>query len=98
MLQIVKFNSDLISSPVSSFLTGGGGTGVPDLIYTPAPGGDNRYPIRLLAMGIPYGVTSVINELHVRGFAEVAAWSPPMRAQNPDEIIRVMTRHIVMNS
>ena len=98
MLRIVNFNSDLISIPVSSVLAGGQGTGIPDFIYNPAPGEGDRYPIRLLAMGIPYGVNQVIHELHVRGFAEVGAWSPAIRAQNPEEIIRVMTRYIVMNS
>ena len=79
-----------------SFLTGGGDANPPDLIFVPTPENGDRYPIRLLAIGIPQGVTSVIHQLHVKQFAEVAAWSPAMKSRNPGEIIRVMTQYFVM--
>ena len=81
-----------------SFPSGGGDNNPPDLIFVPSPENGDRYPIRLLAIGIPQGVDFVIGELHVRQFAEVALWSPAMKARHPGEIMRVMTRYFLMNS
>jgi hypothetical protein len=67
----------------------------PDLIFTPAPKNGGRYPVRVLLIGIPDGVTSVIHELYLKQFAETAAWSPAFKARYPGEIMKVMTRYVV---
>ena len=97
MLNFNDQNPHPSEDTATSFLSGGGDNNPPDLIFVPKPGDDNRYPIRLLAIGIPQGVNSTIHELHVRRFAEVAAWSPPLKARHPGEIMKVMTRYFVMN-
>ncbi|MFB2981219.1 hypothetical protein [Microseira sp. BLCC-F43] len=53
-----------------------------------------KLPVRMIACGIPYGVNSVIHNLHVVRFAEVAAWSPPLPSPVKGEIIRILTRYI----
>ena len=77
-------------------LTGGGHNHPPDLIFIPSPENGDRYPIRLLAIGIPPGVNSVIGELHVKHFADMALWSPAMKVQQPGEVMRFMTRYFLM--
>ncbi|WP_293099736.1 hypothetical protein [Moorena sp. SIOASIH] len=68
---------------------------LPELIKAPiydVPHG--KTPVRLLACGVPKGVESVINQLHVLRFAEVIAWTPPIPSPVEGEIIRILTRHI----
>lgn len=55
---------------------------------------EGRTPIRILACGVPFGVNSVVQHLHVVRFAEVAAWSPPLPSPIKGEIIRILTRNI----
>ena len=81
----------------TNFVADDKGKNPPDIIFTPKPGDGNRYPIRVLVIGIPPGVSSVIQELYLRGFAEMAAWSPAIKAQRPDEIMRVTTRYFLIN-
>ena len=68
----------------------------PNIIFTPAPRNGDRYPIRVLLIGIPDGVTCVINELYLKQFAEVHAWSPAFKARYPGEIMKVMTKYVVI--
>lgn len=68
---------------------------VADLIKAPileVPQG--KRPVRLLAFGVPQDVNSVIHQLHVIGFAEVIAWTPPVPSLVGGEVIRVLTRHV----
>jgi hypothetical protein len=68
---------------------------IPQLIQTPIPNPpQGKKPIRLLACGVPEGVNGIIHRLHVLGFAEVIAWTPPLPSPIEGEIIRVLTRHI----
>lgn len=90
-------HSYLLSNLVTGFRDDGGDKNPPDLIFTPGNSNGERYPIRVLLIGIPDGVNSVIHELHVRKFAEVAAWSPSLKARYPGEIMQVMTRYFLMN-
>jgi hypothetical protein len=48
--------------------------------------------VRLILMGTPEDVSSVIYDLYQRGFAEVGDWSPPQPIPHTDEIIRVQIR------
>ena len=69
---------------------------LPDLFFNPYTSRPNHYPIRLLAVGIPEGVDSVIYELYASRFAEVDAWSQQIPARYPGEIMRIMTRDFVL--
>ncbi len=55
---------------------------------------EGKTPVRLLACGVPFAVNSVVHQLHVVRFAEVAAWSPPLPSPIQGEIIRILTRYI----
>ena len=96
MVQILRPNVEITEALAINFLVNPPGGDIPNLIFTPDYDRPNHYPIRLLAIGIPEGVDSVIHELHARRFAEVHAWSRAMRARHPQEIMRVMTRDFVM--
>ncbi|HEY9640613.1 MAG TPA: hypothetical protein V6C57_09015 [Coleofasciculaceae cyanobacterium] len=48
--------------------------------------------VRVILLGTPNDVSSVIYELYQRGFAEVSAWSPPQSIPDSDEIIRIHIR------
>ena len=85
-----------IEDTAVAFRKDGGNTNPPDLIFIPQPENGDRYPIRLLAIGIPPGVNSVIHQLHIKQFAEVAAWSPAMKSRHPGEIMKIMTQYFVM--
>lgn len=69
---------------------------LPDIFFNPYTSRPSHYPIRLLAIGIPEGVDSVIYELYVSRFAEVAAWSQQIPGRYPGEIMRIMTRDFVL--
>ncbi len=97
MLQILIPSPYLTDALVSNFLSDEPGQDIPSLVFTPSYERPNHYPIRILVIGIPPGVNSVVNELHSRRFAQVHEWSRPIRARHPGEIIRVMTRDFVMN-
>jgi hypothetical protein len=48
--------------------------------------------VRVILMGTPEDVSSVIYDLYQRGFADVGDWSPPQPIPHTDEIIRVQIR------
>ena len=48
--------------------------------------------VRVILLGTPADVGSVIYELYQRGFAEVSSWSPPQTISDSGEIIRVQIR------
>ncbi|NJR65322.1 MAG: hypothetical protein HC772_08385 [Leptolyngbyaceae cyanobacterium CRU_2_3] len=47
---------------------------------------------RVILLGTPEDVSSVIYELYQRGFAEVAVWSPLQPIPDSGEIIRLLIR------
>lgn len=53
----------------------------------------DRKPVRLLACGCPEEVTKIIHWLHMKGFAQVGEWSPPLPSTKDGEIIRILTRY-----
>lgn len=68
---------------------------VPDLLKAPIPDiPEGKRPVRLLACGVLQDVNSVIHQLHVVGFAEVIAWTPPIPSPVRGEVIRILTRNI----
>jgi len=67
---------------------------VPELLREEIPDlRQGKKPIRLLICGIPKGVDSIVNLLHVLGFAQVGEWSPPLPSPIAGEIIRILTRY-----
>ncbi len=67
---------------------------VPELLREETPDApQGKQPIRLLICGIPKGVESIVNLLHVLGFAEAVEWSPPLPSPIAGEIIRILTRY-----
>jgi hypothetical protein len=48
--------------------------------------------VRVILLGTPEDVSSVIYDLYQRDFADVNDWSPPQPIPNSDEIIRVQIR------
>ena len=101
MVNFPEFNPnqrpDSISNLITGFRDDRGDQNPPDLIFTPGKHHGDRYPIRVLVIGIPDGVNSVIGELQVKHFADLAVWSPSLKSKHPGEIMRFMTRHFVMN-
>jgi hypothetical protein len=67
---------------------------VPELLREEIPDAPTgKQPIRLLICGVPKGVESIINLLHVLGFAKVDEWSPPLPSPIVGEIMRILTRY-----
>ncbi|ALF52530.1 hypothetical protein ACX27_06210 [Nostoc piscinale CENA21] len=56
----------------------------------------HREPIKHLLIGSPKAVTSTIHHLHLLGYANVADWSPLLPTDNPDEVMSILTRQILM--
>jgi hypothetical protein len=63
-----------------------------------APSRTPQAKVRVILLGTPEDVSSVIYELYQRGFAEVSAWSPPQMIPDADEIIRVHIRRFGRSS
>ncbi|MEA5502471.1 hypothetical protein VB735_04985 [Halotia wernerae UHCC 0503] len=55
-----------------------------------------REPIKHLLIGSPKAVTSTIHYLQVIGYASVGDWSPLLPADNPDEVMSILIRQILM--
>ena len=58
-----------------------------------APG---REVIRILVIGSAHGVERIIHELYRLGFAEVREWSTPQPTGRSHEIMRVLTRYVMV--
>ena len=71
---------------------------VPDLLKAPIPDAPpGKKPIRLLACGVFEGVEGIVHQLHILNFAEVGEWSPPLPSPVRDEVIRILTRYIIIS-
>jgi hypothetical protein len=55
-----------------------------------------REPIKHLLIGSPKAVTSTIHFLQVVGYANVKDWSPLLPTGNPDEVMSILIRQILM--
>ncbi|MDZ8108467.1 MAG: hypothetical protein RM338_22980 [Nostoc sp. DedQUE12a] len=56
-----------------------------------------REPIKHLLIGSPKGVTSTINRLHLVGYANVGDWSQLLPTANPDEVMSILIRYILIS-
>jgi hypothetical protein len=55
-----------------------------------------REPIKHLLIGSPKAVTSTIHLLQVLGYANVGDWSTLLPTGNPDEVMSILSRQILM--
>ncbi|MCC5619899.1 hypothetical protein [Nostoc sp. CHAB 5715] len=55
-----------------------------------------RERIKHLLIGSPKAVTSTIHYLQVIGYASAGDWSPLQRTDNPDEVMSILIRQILM--
>ena len=62
---------------------------------TQPPTSPNRERLRHILIGSPQAVRGAIRNLHVRGYAEVTAWSPLQPTTNPGEVMSVLLRYVV---
>ncbi|MBE9205394.1 hypothetical protein IQ244_02370 [Nostoc sp. LEGE 06077] len=56
----------------------------------------NREPIKHLLIGSPKAVTSTIHYLQAISYAEVGDWSPLIPTENPDQVMSILIRHILV--
>jgi hypothetical protein len=54
---------------------------------------EEREPVRLLAIGTASGIDTIIQTLHLRGFAHISEWSPLM-PHTSGKLMRVLTRWV----
>lgn len=67
---------------------------VPDLLRAPLPTVPvGKYPVRILACGLPSSVDHIVYRLYLLNFAEVREWSPPLPSPVQGEVIRILTRY-----
>jgi hypothetical protein len=52
--------------------------------------------IRILVIGTAHGVERIVYELYRLGFAEVREWSKPQPTGRSHEIMRVLTRYVMV--
>ncbi|WP_427162949.1 hypothetical protein ACQFX9_20030 [Aliinostoc sp. HNIBRCY26] len=56
----------------------------------------NREPIKHLLIGSAKAVTSTIHYLQVVGYANVGDWSPLLPTENPDQVMSILIRQILV--
>ncbi|MFQ4138493.1 hypothetical protein PGN35_019450 [Nodosilinea sp. PGN35] len=55
-----------------------------------------RQVIRILVIGPAHGVERIVHELYRLGFAEVHEWSKPQPTGRVHEVMRVLTRYVMV--
>lgn len=58
------------------------------------PPPDDREPVKILLIGSPKAVRSIIHILYCLGFASVSDWSPLQPAQKPGEVMSILMRYL----
>jgi hypothetical protein len=54
----------------------------------------DREPVKILLIGSPKAVRSIIHLLYCLGFASVGEWSPLQPAQKPGEVMSILMRYL----
>jgi hypothetical protein len=54
----------------------------------------DREPVKILLIGSPKAVRSIIHVLYCLGFACVSEWSPLQQAQKPGEVMSILIRYL----
>ncbi|MCU0545184.1 MAG: hypothetical protein MUE44_23925 [Oscillatoriaceae cyanobacterium Prado104] len=63
----------------------------------PADDRANREPVRIMVVGSPQGITTVVNWLVRLGFAQMGDWSDLQRAPHTGQWMRVLTKWLQKN-
>lgn len=53
--------------------------------------------VRMTLVGSPKGVVKIMHSLHVKRFAEVNEWSPPVPTGNPGEVMRILIKKVFID-
>ena len=53
--------------------------------------------VRHLLLGSEAALQQVIQTLHVLGYAEVNHWTRPLPTGRPGEVMRILTKHLVVD-
>ncbi|MFB2979960.1 peptide ABC transporter substrate-binding protein [Microseira sp. BLCC-F43] len=53
--------------------------------------------VRMIVVGSPKGVVKIIHSLHVKRFAEVNEWSPPVSTTKPGEVMRILIKKVFID-
>lgn len=64
-----------------------------DISTEPRP---KREHIKMIVIGSPKAVNSVIHTQYLLGFANVTDWTPLQPTSNPDEVMSVLRRQILI--
>ena len=59
----------------------------------PQEGGRDK--VRIMVLGSPEGVDSIVKSLHVLRFAEMKEWSNPLPTGRTGEVMRILTKTIL---
>ena len=57
-----------------------------------------REEVRHLLLGSALAVDRTIKILHVKGYADPNDWSDPLPTGRPNEVMRILTKHLLMES
>lgn len=57
-----------------------------------------RERVKLLVIGSSFAVERVIHELYRVGFAEVREWSQPLPTGTYGEVMRILSRYVIVES
>ncbi|MBD2299021.1 hypothetical protein H6G28_10465 [Nostoc sp. FACHB-190] len=97
MAQVKKFarHQRFAQSQLQQFLEGEKlNTPVHNLAFqNPSP---KRERIKHILMGSPQAVSNTIHHLHVIGYASTGDWSPLLPTANPDEVMSILIRMILI--
>ena len=69
----------------------------PAVPVTPSPSPEptsNREPVKILLIGSPKGVNTMIHTLYRLRFASVREWSPLQPTANPGEVVSILKRQL----
>ncbi|NJL44951.1 MAG: hypothetical protein HC922_02790 [Leptolyngbyaceae cyanobacterium SM2_3_12] len=61
-----------------------------------APTTSHREAVRHLLFGSPQAVDRTIKKLHVKGYADPNDWSHPMPTGRPQEVMVILTTHLLI--
>lgn len=64
---------------------------------SPAPN-PRREEVRHLLLGPTLAVDRTIKILHIKGYADPNDWSDPLPTGRPNEVMRILTKHLLMES
>lgn len=91
---IITSDTNANCSLTQSFLSGyEPNTPVPSLSNSQTP---SRESLKHLLIGSHKAVISTIHYLQVIGYADVGDWSPLARTSNPDEVVSILSRNIMV--